>query len=182
MTEEIDELARSWPRSLIAEGKAEPIAAWWCESRADAVTAGHPAFARHAATEALRSALFEVRRARWLVRGLEDAAKSLAAQEAGLKHAPATQIGAGKRRVSRLLVLSNDGSERFYREVEKLRASYSTRLEVLVLECDEVGLGEAILGPGHAARAVLLDHKDAVVRFLETLDVPGSEEEVANSD
>jgi len=181
MSEEIDELARSWPRPLIADGKAEAIAAWWCESRAEAVSAGHRAFARHPATAALRSVLFEIRRARWLVRGLEDAAQSLASQQAGLKHAPATQIEAGKRRVSRLLVLSDDGSDRFYREVEKLLAVYSTRLEVLVLECDEVGLGEAIFGPGRAARAVLLDHKEAVVRFLETLDLLEAEGEIENS-
>jgi hypothetical protein len=171
MSEEIEALAASWPRPLIAAGTADALARWWCKSRAAARAASEPPFARHPATPALRSALFEIRRARWLVRGLEEAAKTLAAQQEGLKHAPAAQVEAGKRRISRLLVLSNDGADRFYREVEKLCAAHPARLEAVVLECDEVELGEASFGPGRAARAVLLDHKEAVVHFLETLDV-----------
>jgi ribosomal protein L7Ae-like RNA K-turn-binding protein len=171
MSDEIDALAASWPRPLIAAGSSEAVARWWCESRVSAITAGEPPFARHRATPALCSALFEIRRARWLVRGLEEAAKALSAQHQGLKQAPAAQVEAGKRRISRLLVLSNDGSDRFYRDVEKLCRAHSVRLEAVVLECDEVELGEAIFGPGRAARAVLLDHKEAVVHFLETLEV-----------
>jgi len=169
MTDEIEALAASWPRPLIAAGMAGDLSRWWCESRESAVSESKPPFARHPATPALRSALFEARRARWLVRGLEEAAKALAVQQEGLKHAPATQVEAGRRRISRLLVLSNDASDRFYREVERLRRDHAVRLEAIVLDCGEVELGEAIFGPGRAARAVLLDHKEAVVRFLEIL-------------
>jgi len=169
MTDEIEALAASWPRPLIAIGLAERLARWWCKSRASALAASQPPFARHPPTPALRSALFESRRARWLVRGLEEAAKALAAQQEGLKHAPATQVEAGRRRISRLLVLSDDGSDRLYRDVEKLCRTHAVRLEAIILECDEVELGEAIFGRGRAARVVLLDHKEAVVHFLEAL-------------
>lgn len=171
MNDDIEALAASWPRPLIAAGSAEAVARWWCERRASAISAGEPPFPRHPATPALGRALFEIRRARWLVRGVEEAAKALSAQQEGLEQAPAAQVEAGRRRISRLLVLSNDGSDRFYRDVEKLCRAHSARLEAVVLECDEVELGEAIFGPGRAARAVLLDHKEAVVHFLETLEV-----------
>jgi hypothetical protein len=171
MNDEIEAVAAAWPRPLIAAGSAQALARWWCESRAAAVAASEPPFARHPATPALGRALFEIRRARWLVRGLEESAKVLSAQQAGLAQAPAAQVEAGRRRISRLLVLSSDGSERFYRDVEKLCRAHAARLEAVVLEADEIELGEAIFGPGRAARAVLLDHKDAVVLFLENLDI-----------
>lgn len=170
-TDETKAFANALPRPLIAAGSADAIAQWWCESRKAAIEGGLPAFARHAATPDLRRLLFESRRARWLKRGLEEASSTLAAQEAGLKKAPATQVEAGKRRISRLLVLSNDGSERFYREAEKLRQRHVTRTEAIVLECDEVGMGEAVFGAGRSARALLLDHKEAVLHFLDSLDL-----------
>jgi hypothetical protein len=43
-------------------------------------------------------------------------------------------------------------------------------LEVLVLACDEEALGAAAFGPGQRARALLVEHKEAVIRVLEALD------------
>jgi hypothetical protein len=163
-------LAQAWPRTLIAAGRAEGLARWWCESRLAAIERGAAPFPHAVATAELWHALFEARRARRLCRGLESAQEALAIQERGLRQAPATQVtAAGARRISRLLVVSQDGSERFYRQIEKLCNLHVVRLEALVLECDEDELGRAIFGPGQPTRAVLLDHKDAVVRFLEIL-------------
>lgn len=163
-------LAATWPRALIADGRAEPLTTWWTERLRDSEAKGQPPLARHAASPAVAQALFEARRARRMVRGLESAEERLAAQEAGLRRSPATQAPAGQRRVSRLLVVSADGSPRFYRQVLRLRDRYASRLEALVLECDETRLGEALFGPGQVTRAVLLDHKEAVIWLLESLD------------
>jgi hypothetical protein len=167
---EVEALAHAWPRPLIAAGIAEPLSHWWCESRAAAIGRFEPPFARHPATRAVKGALFEARRARWLRRGLEEAGKVLAAQQQGLAQSPAARVASGQRRISRLLVVSNDGSPRFYRDVEKLCHQHAVRLEALVLDCDEVALGESIFGSGRTARAVLLDHKEAVMNLLEALE------------
>jgi hypothetical protein len=172
--EEVTALGASWPRPIIAEGYAADLALEWCRSRAAAAGSGAPPFARHVATPGLAGVLFEARRARWLHRSLEEAEKTLAAEQQGFDQAPATRMSTGVRRISRLLIASNDGSARFYREVEKLRRTHETRLEVLILECDELGLGEPVFGPGRTARAVLLDHKTAVTEFLHALHAEGS--------
>ena len=94
----------------------------------------------------------------------------LETEEAGLKKTASTRPDANRVRISRLLIVSGDGSERFYRQVEKLRERFSNRLEVLLLDCDEAALGAAAFGPGRRARALLIHHKEAVVRFLSILD------------
>jgi hypothetical protein len=171
LTDEIDSLASSWPRPLVASGYAEGLSRWWCEARAAAISRGEPPFARHPATPGVRGVLFEARRSRWLQRGLEESAKTLASQQQGLEQSPAAQVATGQRRISRLLIVSADGSARFYRDVEKLCRLHANRLEALVLECDEIVLGESIFGAGKTARAVLLDHKEAVMHLLDVLEI-----------
>jgi hypothetical protein len=169
---EIEALEATWPRAMIAEGIAGPLTRMWVESRRRAIRQGHPAFARHPMNDSIAEGLFHARRARRLVRGLEGAEASLAAQESGLKKVEAAR-GREPMRISRLLVVSEDGSPRFFRQVEKVQTRFARRIAVLVLECDEETLGAAAFGPGKRARALLIDHKEAVIRFLGHLD-PGS--------
>jgi hypothetical protein len=168
---EIEALETTWPRAMIAEGIAGPLTRMWVESRRRAIRQGHPAFARHPMNDSIAEGLFHARRARRLVRGLEGAEASLAAQESGLKKVEAAR-GREPMRISRLLVVSEDGSPRFFRQVEKVQTRFARRIAVLVLECDEETLGAAAFGPGKRARALLIDHKEAVIRFLKCLD-PG---------
>jgi len=157
------------PRVLIAEGRAEAFARDWAARVEQATATGLPAFPRYPLGPAIGEGLFEARRAGRLVRGLEGAESALETQELGLAKAPATRPDSNRRRVSRLLVVSADGSARFYRGVERLLARFHVRLEVVLLECDEVELGSAAFGDGRHARALMIDHKEAVVRFLTLL-------------
>jgi hypothetical protein len=163
-------LAASWPRVLIAEGVADALADSWVDSRQQSIREGQAAFARHPLTDRVVGGIFHARRARCLVRGLEGAESALAAQEAGL--AKVEQVRGGDRsvRISRLLIVSADGSVRFFRQVGKIETRFARRLAVLVLDCDHEALGAAAFGPGHQARALLIEHKDAVIRFLSLLD------------
>jgi len=164
--EEREALEAAWPRILIANGRAPALAAWWVRSRQRAEARGLPRIARHPLDSSVEAGLFDARRARRLERGLEGAETRLAAEEAGLKKTAAA------------------GSERFYRQVESLRVRFANRLEVLLLDCDEHALGAAAFGPGRRARALLIHHKEAVVRFLSILDVdPGdSAREISTPD
>ncbi len=165
---EIAGLAARWPRVLIEAGTADSLARRWVASRRAAIAAGRPPHAHHLLTPTLASLLSELRRARRLVRGLEAAEESLTIQALGVRHrASASQPAA--RRVSRLLLVSTDGSTRFYRNIDNLIRKSEETLEVLVVLCDELELGAAAFGADSRARALLVDHKDAVVRVLDCL-------------
>jgi hypothetical protein len=128
------------------------------------------------ALEAALQAAFSAGR---IVRGFETAERALAAEEKGLKHVDRTSGIERGRRVSRLLVLADDGSERFYREVEFLLRRHAPRVLALRLSVDERTLGLLMFGPGQVARLLLVEHKDAVSAVLLALASHWSEEEDA---
>jgi hypothetical protein len=100
------------------------------------------------------------------IRSLELAEQALAAEERGLRMAD-QQVGAPRGvRVSRLILLANDGAERFYRNVETLLGRYGPRILAVRLETDADVLGGLLFGPGHMARLVMLSHKKAVSSAL----------------
>jgi hypothetical protein len=175
-SEEREALAAAWPRPLIADGSAPGLAAWWVRSRCEAASLGLPRIARHPLSRRVEGGIFDARRSRQLARGLDGAETLLAAEEAGLKKAAGSQVGSNGVRISRLLLVSGDGSERFYRQVERLHERFANRLEVLLLDCEEEALGAAAFGPGRRARALLIHHKNSVVRLLSLLDLGGGPE------
>lgn len=139
---------------------------------------------------ALRSAVQSGR----MIRGFEAAESKLAAEERGLKLAPigahpgSTTPEAGAQadgtssesatptvgdeaparnvRISRLLLLANDGSTRFYRNVDALLRRHGSRLFALRLDLDALTLGGLLYGPDRLTRLLLLEHKDAVAAVL----------------
>jgi hypothetical protein len=110
----------------------------------------------------LAEALRKAYSAGQMVRGLEKAERTLAAEERGLRIVD-RQIGVPRGvRVSRLLLLANDGAERFYRQIDALLRRHGPRVLAVCLEIDEHGLGELLFGPGRVARLLMLEHKQAV--------------------
>jgi hypothetical protein len=104
-----------------------------------------------------------------IVRGLEGAARKLTAEQKGLKRVDRkTGVERGGR-VSRLLVVANDGSENFYRSVESLLLRHAPRVLALRLSVDERAFGQLLFGPDQVARLVLVEHKDAVSAVLLAL-------------
>jgi hypothetical protein len=104
-----------------------------------------------------------------VVRSLENAERTLATEERGLQMAD-RQIGVPRGvRVSRLLLIADDGAERFYRQIEALLRRHGRRVLAVRLLMDENGLGELLFGPGQVARLLLLEHKQAVGSVLLAL-------------
>lgn len=120
-------------------------------------------------SEPLATALAQAKHAGHLLQGMESAERALAREAHGLSVADARSQGERGSRVSRLLVTSNDGSERFYRQVERLLRSQGARLLALRLDVDSQRLG-AVIGDGEAlARALLVEHKASVAAMLLAL-------------
>ena len=120
-------------------------------------------------SDALVAALRSAHSAGRVVRGLESAEQTLAAEERGLRIADRASGTPRGVRVSRLLLLSNDGAERFYRQVEALLRRHGQRVLAIRLAADAETLGALLFGPGRRARLLMLEHKDAVAAVLLAL-------------
>jgi len=104
-----------------------------------------------------------------LVRSLEDAENKLAAESRGLGLVDQRTGASRGERVSRLLMLANDGAERFYRQVERLIRQNYPRVLALRLEVNAEILGQTIFNPGDRVLLLMLDHKEAVSKMLLAL-------------
>jgi hypothetical protein len=117
----------------------------------------------------LKTALRSAYSAGRIVRGLDGAERALMGEEKGLKNVDKkTGVERGKR-VSRLVVLADDGSERFYRSVEWLLRRHAPRVLGLRVPVDEGELGQLLFGPNQVARLLMVEHKDAVSAVLLSL-------------
>jgi hypothetical protein len=115
--------------------------------------------------EPLAGALADAGRAGRLVRGLEGATEALDAEGRGLAAAglPADA------RIARLLLVTTDGSPRFYRQVARALAAHGGRTLALAVACDAATFGRRIFGADATAKAVGVAHKDAVAAVLLAL-------------
>ncbi len=123
----------------------------------------------------LAVALEGVQREGHLVRGLEAVEKALDREARGLSLADArsgTQRGA---RVSRLVLVSDDGTERFYRQVERLVCKQGPRLLVIRVKAASSQLAGVLPQASGVVRALMIEHKDSVARVLLAL-YPGDPE------
>lgn len=117
----------------------------------------------------LTAALKRAYSASQIVRGLDEASRKLAGEERGQKRVDRKTGVTRGGRVSRLLVLADDGAERFYRRVESLLRQHAPRVLAVRLSVDEKALGRLIFGPDQVVRLLLVEHKDAVSAVLLAL-------------
>jgi len=118
---------------------------------------------------ALEAALKSAFSAGHIVRGLADADRALEAEERGMRLVDQRTGVERGRRVSRLVVVANDGAERFYRNLEALLRRHAPRVLGLRLSANEHALGQLLFGPDQVARLLLVEHKDAVSAVLLAL-------------
>jgi hypothetical protein len=120
---------------------------------------------RHDLQDVLRAAYHSGR----IVRSLEKAESKLAAEARGLHMADQKSGVSRGGRLSRLLLVVDDGAERFYRQVERVVARHAPRVMAVRLDVDAAGLGTYLFGRGATARLVMIDHKEAVGAVLLAL-------------
>lgn len=150
------------PRRVESDPSADVVRSVLAANAGPLWTGGDVAVPRVIRTQELEVALLRARIDGRLRRGLEDAVAALDAQRQGLL--PGQDV-----RVSRLLVCANDGSERFYRTVERAVRAHAPRVLGLVLDADGAALGRLLTGADATVRCVLIEHKDAVSDVLLSL-------------
>jgi hypothetical protein len=104
-----------------------------------------------------------------LVLGLEAASAALDREEHGLATAAARDRTMRPARISRLLLLADDGAERFYRAAERVTERHRGRLLTCRLDAPATALGRAVLGRDAGVKAILVRHKEAVVGALRAI-------------
>jgi hypothetical protein len=120
-------------------------------------------------SDALAAALRSAQREGRLERGLERAERALQREVRGLSLADERSATERGSRVSRLLLVSNDGTERFYRQVERLVSSQGPRLLAIHIEADSGQFAAVVPQAAGVVRALLIEHKDNVARVLLAL-------------
>ncbi|TKD11829.1 hypothetical protein [Polyangium fumosum] len=124
-------------------------------------------------TDALAAELRGALAAGHACQGLELISEKLASEQKGLDALnQKTPDSPQNARVSRILFLANDGSERFYRDCDALLSRYPQRLLVCRLEISGEALGTALFGSAKMVRSVLVVDKKVGARALLALLPP----------
>lgn len=106
-----------------------------------------------------------------IVRGFEMVERKLESEAMGMSLVDEKTEAKRGKRISRLLIISNDGSERYYRKLETLIQKHAQRVLPIIIEIDSMKLGELFFGKGKTAKLMLLEHKKAVAAALFSLVV-----------
>lgn len=154
------------PKNLKDHPRLEEITQRFTDAMDPLWPGGKILVARWAFDSVLREALRLPFGKSHLVQGLELITSNLANEQKGLKMAkhavPPTP------RMSRLLLLTQDGSERFYRDAESLLVKHGDRLAACVLAVDSAELGSHVGAKG-PVKALLIDDKTVLGEFLASL-------------
>ena len=153
------------PRQVEVDPRHRAVAALLAASLEPVWPGGTATMAAVPLADPLAAALVAARRAGWVQRGLETVARTLESEAQGLAAAGLDT----RARVARVLVVSADGSVRFYRQVERVLVEHGGRVLGLRLQCDAATLGRLLFGAAVAAKAVGITNKDAVARVLLAL-------------
>jgi hypothetical protein len=101
--------------------------------------------------------------------GFEAVSHKLSNEKAGIAHVREQSDVPQGERISRLILLSNDGAERFYRHVEQLLRSHAPRVLGCLLDTDASTLGKLITGKDKQIKLAMAEHKEAVSDILRAI-------------
>ncbi len=101
--------------------------------------------------------------------GLEAISDRLERERKGITHLREGRGLPTGDRVSRLLLISSDGAERFYRHVEHLLQLHAPRLLCCMLDVDGNALGSVVTGKERQIKVIMAEHKEAVSELLRAL-------------
>lgn len=116
--------------------------------------------------EAMRSALQTAYSSKHLIQGLESIEQHLDAELKGLKALQSQPGQDQKQRLSRLLLLSSDGSERFYHSAESMLFRHGDRTMGCVIDATADQLGLGFTKKSNPTKALLIDERKALEVFL----------------
>lgn len=117
-------------------------------------------------SEPLIKALSFARRCGKLRGGLENTQTMLQKEEAGLVALTSRGLPPQSERITRLILMSNDGSDRFYKSCEQLLLRYKSRVFGIYLNASAGEIGSKFFGKDKAVKLMMVEHRDFVSRAL----------------
>lgn len=155
------------PRQLEVSGHDATILRVLQERTATLWPGGTREVSRVIMSEALHRELRFAALSRRMIMGLEAISEKLTTEARGIRALSARSETPQGERVSRLILCSRDGSERFYRRLEGLLLAQEHRVLGCLLDADSASLGAAMPGGGHRpVKVAMAEHKDAVSSIL----------------
>jgi hypothetical protein len=104
-----------------------------------------------------------------ILRGLEAISGKLAGERKGIDHLRDGKGLPTGERVSRLLLIANDGAQRLYHHIEHLLKLPAPRLLGCMLDADSIALGSLISGKERQIKVIMAERKGVVSEILRTL-------------
>lgn len=114
----------------------------------------------------LAQALHGAGKGKYIMQGLEQIDDKLIQEEKGLEAVRQKTGQEKKARMSRLLLLANDGSDRFYRQAESLLNTHGYRLGLLLVDASSEELGKAWSFKARPSKAIMITDKTAIAKVL----------------
>jgi hypothetical protein len=158
-----------FPRHLEAEYDPDMIRRVLMNHAARLWPGGNLHVAVIATGDQLKKALQEAMLKGGLRLGLEGASAKLRSEKAGIDNISGRSDASHGTRISRLILLSNDGSERLYRHVEQLLLLHTPRVLGCLLDMDSSAFGKAITTRDKEIKVVMAEHKDVVSGILRAV-------------
>jgi hypothetical protein len=148
------------PKDVVADPRHDALVSLLAKNTSLLWERGHAPVPTLPMTDALATVLRRALAEGHASQGLEHIGDVLAGEQKGLdalkRKAPESPQNA---RVSRILFISNDGSPRFYRDVDALLARYPQRLLVCRLDISGEELGPKLVSSDKLIRSVLVTDK-----------------------
>ncbi|EKD81957.1 MAG: hypothetical protein ACD_39C01550G0002 [uncultured bacterium] len=139
-------------------------------SRTEKLWPGSEVFIPVAAfSDELKAALMAAKENDRLARGVEGIERTLGIESRGLALVDKRATEKRVQRISRLLIMSSDGAERFYRKVEAILREHGQRVMAVRITADSRQLGEYLFGPEKAVKLLMIEHKESVAAALLAL-------------
>jgi hypothetical protein len=157
------------PRQLEADNSAEAIHQVLISCAAKLMPGGKIDVPLIEWNDALKKALQKARLQGRIRLGLESITEQLTSERYGIKNAHQSSGAAYGDRISRLVLFSNDGADRFYRHIEQLLEQNAPRLLGCRLNADAGVLGELFLGKDKKIKIMMAEHKDVVAGVLRAI-------------
>ncbi|HOO50978.1 MAG TPA: hypothetical protein PLK94_06795 [Alphaproteobacteria bacterium] len=155
-----------FPRQLEADGSAEHIRGGLMERTSKLWIGGTIEVPVITLSKPMKTALKQARLQGRVRFGFEPILQKLASERKGITNVREQADVPYRDRISRLLLFSNDGAERFYRHIEQALEVHAPRLLGCLLDIDGAALGELFTGRGGSIKIIMAEHKDVVSDVL----------------
>ena len=155
-----------FPRQLEADGSAERIRGGLMACTSKLWSGGTIEVSVITLSKPMKTALKQARLQGRVRFGFEAILQKLAGEKKGITNVREQTDALYGDRISRLLLFSNDGAERFYRHIEQILEVHRPRLLGCLLDIDGTALGELFTGKGGSIKIIMAEHKDVVSDVL----------------